>query len=184
MADVFKPDWDSVIEPEFHDVATLSLGELYKDGWFDLTDPSWDFPKYNDEQHARLCRKILNHYYSRNIGVLPLACWKREFLRKLDEIMPKYIALYAKLDERGGDLNSTDEYYKGRVVSSDYPQTQLAGNEDYASAGQDRQYERVHDGTVLDMSERLRGYDDVDLQIINDLDPLFSCLLTVNINNW
>ena len=92
--------------------------------------------------------------------------------------------LYAKLDERGGDLNSTDEYYKGRVVSSDYPQTQLAGNEDYASAGQDRQYERVHDGTVLDMSERLRGYDDVDLQIINDLDPLFSCLLTVNINNW
>lgn len=178
------PDYDDVIESEFHDVVTFALGELYKDGWFDLTDPSWRFPKYSDEQHERLCGKILDHYYMRNIGVLPLAAWKREFLRKLNEIMPKYIILYKKVDERPDSFNATDEYYKSRNVFSDFPQTQLSGNEDYASNGTDHQYERIHDGTILDLSERLKMYDDIDLQIVDELEPLFSCLLTVNINAW
>ena len=178
------PDYDDVIEPEFHDVVTLALGELWRDGWFNLTDPSWDFPKYSDEQHKRLCDKILNHYYMRNIGVLPLAAWKREFLRKLNEIMPKYIILYRKIDKSPDNFNATDEYYKSRNVFSDFPQTQLSGNEDYASNGTDHQYERIHEGTILDLSERLRMYDDVDLQVIGELEPLFSCLLTLNMNAW
>ena len=91
MPIIEHPDYDSVYEPEFHSVNTLALGQLYRDGWFDLTDPSWDFPKFNNEQHERLCGKILDHYYMREIGVLPLAQWKREFLRKLNEIMPKWV---------------------------------------------------------------------------------------------
>lgn len=183
-AEITKPDWDSFEESEFHDVTTLALGELWKDGWFDLSDESWDFPKYSQEQHDRLCRKILNHFYMRNIGVLPLGAWKREFLRTLDEVMPKYIPLYKQLDGNGGALNTSDEYYKGRNVSSDYPQTRLAGNEDYASMGVDKQYERLHEGSVMDTAEKIHSYDDVDLMVIKDLDPLFSCLVTVNINAW
>lgn len=178
------PDYDSVIESEFHDVVTLALGELYKEGWFDLTNPTWDFPKYNDTQHKRLCDKILNHYYMRNIGVLPLSAWKREFLRKLSEIMPKYIVLYRKIDENPDNFNARDEYYKSRNVVSDFPQTQLSGNEDYASTGVDHQYERIHDGTILELSKLLSEYDDVDLQIVDELESLFSCLFTVNMNNW
>lgn len=166
-------------------VTTVTLGELYEDGWFDLTSSEWDFPKYNDEQHSRLCKKILNHYYTREIGVIPPGLWKREFLRKLDEIMPKYIMLYKDLDNYGvNGLNATDEGYKSRNIVSDFPQTQLAGNEDYASMGTDHEYERVHKGTILDTYERLKDYNDVDLAIINDLDSLFSCLITVNINAW
>lgn len=178
------PDYDDVIESEFHDVVTLALGELWHDGWFDLTDPSWDFPKYSDEQHERLCKKILDHYYMRNIGVLPLAAWKREFLRKLNEIMPKYIVLYKKIDTSPDSYNATDEYYKSRNIVSDFPQTQLSGEEDYASTGVDHQYERLHDGSIIDLSTKLNAYDDVDLQIVNELESLFSCLFTVNINNW
>ena len=177
-------DTEDYIESEFHDVVTYALGELWKLGWFDLTDETWDFPKYNDEQHKRVCGKILNHYYMRNIGVLPLAQWKREFLRTLNEIMPKYIILYKKIDEKPDMFNASDEYYKSRNVMSDFPQTQLSGNQDYASIGNDKQYERVHDGSILELSTLLKSYEDIDLQIVNELDPLFSCLVTVNINNW
>lgn len=184
MAIIEPIDFDSVYEPEFHSVSNLCLGELYRDGWFDLTEQSWDFPKFNEEQHARLCKKILNHYYMRDIGILPLGAWKREFLRKLDEIMPKYIVLYRKLAQSPDSLNSADEYYKSRNVFSDFPQTRLSGNEDYASSGTDHQYERIRDGTVFDFAERIKSYDDVDLLIVNELEPLFSCLLTLNINAW
>lgn len=164
---------------------SVTFGELIEDGWVDFTDPSWDFPKYDAEQHARLCRKIENHYWSRDIGVLPPKQWKREFLRKLDEIMPKYITLYGQIAETGSNgLNARDEGYKSRNIVSDFPQTQLAGNEDYASMGTDHQYERIHRESLFDYVERIRMYDDVDLLIINELESLFSCLLTVNANAW
>lgn len=175
---------DTDYEDEFHSPLTISLGELAEGGWFDLSSPEWDFPKYSDEQHKRLCDKILNHYYDRDIGILPPLAWKRRFLGKLNEIMPKYIPMYRKLDTSPEMLNATDEYYKSRNVFSDFPQTQLSGNQDYATTGTDHQYERVHDGTIIDLAERLRQYDDVDLMIVNELEPLFSCLFTVNINAW
>lgn len=185
MAQLTPPDYEEgLIDSEFHDVATLALGELWKLGWFDLSDESWDFPKYDQEQHDRLCKKILDHYYMRNIGVLPLAAWKREFLRKLNEIMPKYIILYKKVAEKPDMYNATDEYYKSRNVMSDFPQTQLGGNQDYASVGNDKQYERIHDGSILDLSEMLESFDDIDLQIVNELESLFSCLFTLNLNAW
>lgn len=177
-------DWSEETGNDYFSAVSVSLGELYEDGWFDLADESWDFPKYSDEQHTRLCRKILNHYYDREIGVLPPGRWKREFLRKMDEIMPKYMYAYKKLDESPDLMNATDEYYKSRNVTSDFPQTRLAGNQDYASMGSDHQYERVQDGTTIDLVERLRTYDDVDLQIVNEIESLFSCLFTVGISAW
>ena len=171
-------------DAQYYSVNSVTLGELYEDGLIDWEDDSWSFPKYSDAQHAQLCRKITNRFYDRDIGVLPVLSWKREFLRKLDEIMPKYIPLYKKLDERQDSLNATDEYYKSRNIVSDFPQTQLSGNEDYASMGTDHEYERLHDGTVIDMAGRLREYDDVDVMILNELESMFSCLMTVSMNNW
>ena len=113
-----------------------------------------------------------------------MAAWKREFLRKLNEIMPKYIVLYKKIDEKPDMYNATDEYFKSRNVMSDFPQTQLGGNQDYASVGNDNQYEKIHDGTILDLSEKMQSFDDIDLQIVNELECLFSCLFTINLNAW
>lgn len=183
-------DIDAAIEAtekydqEYYSVMSVTLGELVEDGIVDLSDESWEFPRYSDAQHEQLCRKITNRFYERDIGVLPVLSWKREFLRKLDEIMPKYIPLYKKLDERGDNVNATDEWYKSRNVVSDFPQTQLSGNEDYASMGTDHEYERLHDGTVIDLAERLRAYDHVDVMILDELEPLFSSLFTVSLNCW
>lgn len=163
---------------------SVTLGELVTDGFVDFSNPTWDFPKYSEEQHRRLCDKIVNHYWSRDIGVLPPRMWKCELLRKLDEIMPKYVWLYKKLDSGIDSLNATDEAYKARDIVSDFPQTQLSGNEDYASMGTDREYERIRDGTILDLVDRIRSYDDVDLMVINELESMFSCLFSVNVDAW
>lgn len=164
---------------------TITLGELVEDGWIDFSKAAWRFPQYSDEQHKRLCKKIVNHFYTRELGVLPPLNWKREFLRKLDEIMPKYITLYKYLDENGANgLNATDEQYKSRNIVSDFPQTQLGGNEDYATMGTDHQYERIRSESIFDYVSKISSYDDVDLLIINELESMFSCLYTVNLNCW
>lgn len=45
--------------------------------------------------------------------------------------------------------NNTDEYSKNREIGSDFPQTQLAGNADYASTGKDYEGETVGENTTI-----------------------------------
>ena len=96
---------------EYHDADSVQLGELVEVGWFNLDDTeTWNWPKYSDEQDSRLRKKIVNHFWNRGIGILPPGLWKRQFLEKMDEIMPKYIALYKVLDESPQLLGAGSEY--------------------------------------------------------------------------
>lgn len=170
---------------DFHSVITIQLCELAEAGFFDLTREDWDFgPKYSQEQHTQLCKKITNHFWFREIALVPPGIWKHEFLRKLNEIMPKYMILYKVADE-GVQLGSESEYYKSRNIFSDFPQTSLAGrNQDYASTGNDTEYERIKQLDPIELANRIRNYNDVDLMIVNELESLFSCMFTVNINGF
>ena len=38
--------------------------------------------------------------------------------------------------------------------------------------------------SALDLADALRNYDDVDYMIIKEIEPLFSCLMTVSVNAW
>lgn len=255
---------------DFHAVNTIQLCELAEIGFFDLTREDWDFgPKFSAEQHARLCRKITQHYWFREIAIIPPGIWKTEFLRFMNEIMPKYMPWYEMLnnpefevgvvseftvgnehetgsgtrdenEQQTGTSNGTssgssnvtetgnnDEYFKGRNIFSDFPQTQLQGsNQDYASTGTDNEYERINENSKntqtttqgstqgnsekerdtnerrshlndivrdyrkrtkadpLTIIEQLKQWDDVEATIVKEIEPLFSCLLTVNINAW
>ena len=101
----------------------------------------------------------------------------------MNEIMPKYMYLYKVLDESPSLLSADSEYYKSRNIYSDFPQTQLNGeNGDYASSGNDLQFERIKQMNIMDLVERLKNYRDVDLMIIDEIEPLFSCLFTINVN--
>lgn len=181
----FDPDWGACKRPDYHAVVTIQLCELIDAGFFDLTRADWDFgPKYSAAQHAQLCQKITNHYYYREIALIPPGIWKREFLRKMNEIMPKYMILY-KVAGDGVQIGTEGEYYKSRNVFSDFPQTALAGNnQDYASTGNDTEYERIRQLDPLELAARLQTFDDVDLMIVKEIEPLFSCMLTVNINGY
>ncbi len=176
---------DACNHPDYHAVISIQLCELIDDGFFNLHRSDWDFgPKYSAEQHNQLCNKITEHFYYREIALVPPGIWKREFLRKLNEIMPKYMILYKNADE-GIELGTESEYYKSRNIFSDFPQTSLAGNnQDYASTGNDTEYERIRQVDPLELADRLERYNDVDLMIINEIESLFSCMFTTNINGW
>lgn len=55
---------------------------------------NFDFPIYDEEYRTTLCRKILKHYYTREIGVETVGLWKLRLNTKLNEIMPYYNQLY------------------------------------------------------------------------------------------
>lgn len=185
MDNIEPYDFDDVCnKPDYHAVNTIQLCELIEGDFFDLTRSDWDFgPKYSAEQHAKLCSKITDHFYYREIALTPPGIWKHEFLRTMNEIMPKYMYLYKMLEEEPSLFNADSEYYKSRNIYSDFPQTQLNGeNGDYASSGNDLQFERIKQMNILDLVERLKNYRDVDLMIIDEIEPLFSCLFTINVN--
>lgn len=185
--EVFEDDLISH-RPDFHSVETIQICELANEGWFDLTDESWDFgPKYSDEQHARLCQRITNHFWWREICVTPPGIWKQMFLNRMNEIMPKFMQLYAMLDPESEfyqPLGQEGEYYKSRNIFSDFPQTKLAGNEDYGSTGNDTEYQRIKQMDILELAERLKTFYDVDHYICLMIEDLFSQLHSVNINAW
>lgn len=171
--------------PDYHAVSTIALCELVNDGFCDKKFTGWEWPKYNDEQDERLRTKLCAHYWFREISLVPPGIWKQEFQRKMTEIMPKYIPLYKLLNESPELFGGTSEWYKGRDIYSDFPQTQLNGdNGDYASTGNDREFQRIKQDDILDIAERLKEYDDIDLMIVKDMGVLFSPLLTVNVNAY
>lgn len=173
------------LENEFHAKYSITFGQLIDEGYIDWNDGTWDFPKYSDAQDVQLKQKIIDHYYLRELALFPPAAWKHEFLRKMREIMPKYILLYKVLDESPQLVGASSDYYKSRNIYSDFPQTSLNGeNGDYASTGNDMEYERIRQLDILDLAERLKSYDDVDLMVVLELESLFSSLLTVSFNGF
>ena len=167
---------------DFHAVVTIKLGELIEAKFYDPNDPTWVWDYYNEEQYQRLCNKFIARYWDREIGILPPGEWKRSYIRKLNEIMPKYKKLYEIAD--GMDTMQIErEYGKDRKIISEFPQTLLGNNEDYASHGADDEYEKVKEGDpverIIDMAER---YRDIDVMILDDLEMLFSCFISVSIN--
>ena len=172
---------------DFHANITIQFGQLVNSGWFDyLNDETWKFDYYSEEQYLRFCKKFINHYFWHEIGVLPLLRWKMEYLRKMDEIMPKYKLLYKALED--GDvipLAESSIYRKSRNIDSDFPQTLLSGNSDYASYGSDYESEEIHQGSTIEkVSDFKQFYKDVDVLIIEELEFLFSPLISASTNGF
>lgn len=116
----------------------------------------FDFPIFDESYKGVLCRKILMHYYTREIGLETYGLWKLKLQTKMNEIMPYYNQLYksaliefnplydadytkehtgsdaGKNSEKTGGNNSEDsEYSDSRSstnwdVYSDTPQGALA----------------------------------------------------------
>lgn len=174
---------------EYHQVMTITLGELLVPGGVDWTSNEWSWraSAYDDMQYARCCKKIENRYYDREIGVLPASRWKRHFLRLIDEIMPTLKPLYAAVDGNSGVmLSDMDTWHKMRTMFSDFPATQLAENQDYASNATDNQYETISNGNFMDKIAHIKqgDYVDIDVLLLDHLEECFSPLWAINLNNY
>lgn len=65
----------------------------------DILDKSWksifsDFPIFDERYRAELCKKILRHYYTREICCETVGRWKLFLSDKMKNIMPYYNQLY------------------------------------------------------------------------------------------
>lgn len=65
----------------------------------DILDNSWnkifsDFPIFDEEYRSELCKKILRHYYTREICCETVGRWKLFLSDKMKNIMPYYNQLY------------------------------------------------------------------------------------------
>lgn len=172
---------------ERYDYMTITLGEWYEMRFYrPLEDDSWRFDAYSDEQYTRLCTKFLNRFYDREVSNTVPNRWKRAYLRKLNEIMPKYKLLYARVEQGVNPLQDSREREKSRDIFSDFPETMLSGNSDYASTGNDREADVLREGNAAELlTQFAREWRDVDAMILDDLErTLFTSLIVPTVPLW
>lgn len=119
------------------------------------------YPIFDEGYRKILNGKIIDEYYNREIGTETIDNFVLILRKKMDQIMPYFNQLYEsqqipydaldsmKIHSVGqstldgsatsnADNNTTSDVKSGsRTVGSDFPQTMLAGNADYASNASD-----------------------------------------------
>ena len=96
----------------------------------------FDFPMYSEEHRTSLERKIIMHYFNKEIGAETFGLWKFWLEERLNLIMPKYIEIY-------------------KTTNFDYLKT-FSENETYTS-------NRKSDGQIVDTSNLERNDNGSDL---------------------
>ena len=70
----------------------LSVNDIIDKAMSSVFD--FSYPIFNENYRAELQRKILKHFYTREIGEETVGLWKLRLDTKLNEIMPYYNKLY------------------------------------------------------------------------------------------
>lgn len=98
-------------------ICETMAGEVESKGYNDvedILDESWDkifntsFPIFDETYRETLCKKILRHFYTREIGMETVGLWKLRLNTKMTEIMPYYNKLYSAWAAQFNPLNDTD----------------------------------------------------------------------------
>lgn len=185
------PEWLASLDtetgtPEWHANYTVVLGSLIEDGVFkwDSEYLDWSSAAYDEEQYERVCAYFIERFRYDEISVLPVKQWMLMLRRKLVyELMPKYKWLYERVKDGVNPFQDSDEYHKRREIRSDYPETLLSANADYASDGQDLEYETMRETRLAKMAvEYAEYYKDVDNLLLDELECMFIQVYTANVN--
>ena len=177
-------DWTG--KDRWNAVYTITLGELIDKGVFnwglDILD--WSSAAYSTEQYGRVCDYFIERFRFREISLEPFYEWATMLHRKLVyELMPKYRNLYRYLDEEFDPAQISDKYHKRRAIGSDYPETMLSGNSDYASDGRDEESEDIERGDLMEAYETyVTRYKAIDQHLLDELESMFIGLYTASID--
>lgn len=188
-----------------------------------------DYPIFDEDYRDALNQKIINHFWNREIGQETISQFRFNLRRKMHEIMPLYnqhyklgldtvdplstvglksIIVQDTTNETTGTSNTeSGSESKARAIGSEFPQTMLSGNGDYASNGQDNVAETTATGTGVENSTQSQtgsveneqtGFSgqramlilaarqalvNVDMMVINELQELFM-LITSNADSY
>lgn len=109
---------------------------------------NFDFPIFDEKYRSVICKKILKHYYTWEIGEETVGLWKLRLDTRLNEIMPYYNQLYKselldfdpfldtdittmhKLDSTGNTKSNATDSQNSKEKFSDTPQGSLSRVED------------------------------------------------------
>lgn len=88
---------------ELRYICEVNAGETERTGYNDVQeviDNSWDkifsfdFPIFDENYREGLCKKIIKHYYTREIAEETYGLWKLRLDARMNEIMPYFNKLY------------------------------------------------------------------------------------------
>lgn len=127
---------------------------------------SFDYPIFDESYRAVLEKKILKHYYFREIGTETYGLWKVFLNRKLNEIMPYYNQLYKseliefnpmyttdltrKKDIKNEGTTETTETANGTTTSTN---TNTGGSTDTLSNENVNRYSDTPQGGLTDLRQ-------------------------------
>lgn len=146
-----------------------------------------DYPIFDESYRAGLNKKIIEHYYFREIGLETFGLFKRFLSRKMNEIMPYYNQLYESEQIQYDPLKTYDltetSSSSSKSLYNDTPMGKL--NDPYSES-----YATDTTVTSQDNSHTLSGKNDsksyatlineyrqvminIDMQVIDELETLF-----------
>lgn len=142
-----------------------------------------NYPLFDDAYRDHLNKKIIRHYWNREIGHETISMFIYQMETKMNEIMPlwnqHYVLSLLEVDplstvsiksltnmdstatNTGTSESNSGSGAKSRAVASDVPQTQLRTDQDYASAIQDNVSDTTATSTATeDSSNSQHGVND------------------------
>lgn len=142
---------------------TITLGEVLSNGLVDFSLDIWDFQYYNTDQRDRIYNKITDRYYYAEIACVPVGKWRHFLLDALNKRAPKANLLYEFMDNTDNLQAGDKEHKLNRLVFSDFPQTALAANQDFATNSHDFEEQidkALGSNELMDIWEKWRNPDD------------------------
>lgn len=125
---------------------------VLNDSWNKVFD--FDFPIFDENYRPVLCKKILKHYYTREIGFETVALWKLKLNMMMNEIMPYFNKLYDSELLKFNPLHDAD-------YTKTHEGEDSGEGEDIGSHTGTVTDDGTHGGTVRDAGSKEGNIDDV-----------------------
>lgn len=122
-----------------------SIQSILNNSWDKVFD--FDFPIFDENYREPLCKKILKHFYTKEIGEETVGLWKLRLDDRMNEIMPYYNKLYES------ELISIEPLINYRVRNNG--NNSKTGSDGVAETGQSNETDTLHGTSV-----RTGGYTD------------------------
>ena len=88
-----------------------NIDEILSNSWDKIFTTKCEI--FDDNYRPVLCKKILKHYYTREIGTETAGLWMLWMNRRLEEIMPYYNQLYKSAQLEFNPFHDVDYYREG-----------------------------------------------------------------------
>ena len=111
-------------------VGYSKVDEVLDKSWNKIFDTG-DWEIYDEEYRPILCKKILKHFYTREIGAETAGLWKLWLNQRMAEIMPYYNQLYKSTLLEFNPLYDTDYKTEGNRKTDEGEESGRETNSDY-----------------------------------------------------